>query len=258
MKATVNRRSVWALAGAAIVGAGILLVLPAHGQTDMGELAIILQTLAQMNSIMSQSEAPALTIAATSSQQQQLYQQQVVYPPSSIVNALAQATGMVSEIGSIQSVIGTPVNSATLPQSMTLENQLRGGNTGSMGSISGSYGAVYGALPASTSMTPHSRMAVDMSDAQAQASLKKAIELDAIANQEQLLAKQLMQGLTTSSPGSASLIAAQAAAWNLQATAYTQGGFAQLLRLDSANTAYDGQQTKKLIASQTPNQSGAM
>jgi hypothetical protein len=96
-----------------------------------------------------------------------------------------------------------------------------------------------------------------MSDAQAQAALKKAIALDAIANSEGQLAQQLMQGLTTSSPGSASLIAAQAAAWNLQAEAYTQGGFAQLLRLESADTAYTGQQTKKAIASQFPSMSGA-
>jgi hypothetical protein len=209
-----------------------------------------------MNTTESTTEAPALTAAAASSQAQQVYQQTVVYPPSSIVQALTQATKMVSEIGNITSLVNSPVNSATLPQSMALESQILGGNTSSMGSISSNYGKVYGALPASSSMTTHTRMAVDMTDAQAQASLKKAVALDAIANQELLLSKQLMQGLTTASPGSASLIAAQAAAWNLQAEAYTQGGYAQLLRLESANTAYDGQQTKKIVAMQM-NQLGA-
>jgi hypothetical protein len=209
-----------------------------------------------MEAIMA-TQATALTAAATSSTASQVQQQTVVYPPSGIVQALTQATRMVSTISRIQSLASQPFNSATLPQSIALESQILGGHTASVSSVSSSYSNLYGPLPASTSMTPHHRMALDMSDAQAQAALKKAIALDATANSEGQLAQQLMQGLTTASPGSAALIAAQAAAWNLQAEAYTQGGFAQLLRLESADTAYTGQVAKKAIASQYPSQIGA-
>jgi hypothetical protein len=99
-------------------------------------------------------------------------------------------------------------------------------------------------------------MVVDMSDAQAQAAMKKAVQLDGIANQEEQVSQQLMLQLATAAPGTASLISAQAAAWNLQAQGYTQGGFAQLLRLDSAGTAYSGYEMKHMSAShQNANQS---
>jgi hypothetical protein len=259
MKTSRIRRSMWSVGGAAgVLVAGILMGKPAHGESNLlEEIPLILTTLVQMNSLMSAQTAPALSAAATSSASQTTFQQTVVYPTASIVQALAQATRMLSTIQSIHNLVSQPLNSATLPQSIALESQLLGGNTAGIGSISSSYGSVYGTLPPSTAMTSHSLMAVDMTDAAAQASLKKAIEMDGVANQEDTLAQQLMQGLTSSSPGSASLIAAQAAAWNLQAQAYTQGAFAQLLRLQAAETAYSGQQTKKAVATQFPSMSGA-
>jgi hypothetical protein len=99
-------------------------------------------------------------------------------------------------------------------------------------------------------------MAVDMNDAQAQASFKKAIQLDALASREEQLSQQMMQQLSSTSPGSASMVAAQAAAWNLQAHAYSQEGLAQLLRVSSAETAYSGYQVKHASAThQSINQS---
>jgi len=143
----------------------------------------------------------------------------------------------------------------TLPQTIALEQQLLSANSGNVGSIQSNYTSVYGALPASTAIPADSRIAMDMTDAQAQAAMKKAIALDAIANREEQLSQQMMQQLSSSAPGSGSLISAQAAAWNLQANAYSQGAIAQLLRLESASTAYSGYQMKHMSAShQTANQ----
>jgi hypothetical protein len=161
----------------------------------------------------------------------------------------------MSVMTTAQNLFRTPVNSATLPQTIALEQQLLSANSGSVGSIQSNYTTVYGTLPASTAMPADSRIAMDMSDAQAQAAMKKAIALDAIANREEQLSQQMMQQLSSSAPGSGSLISAQAAAWNLQANAYSQGAIAQLLRLESASTAYSGYEMKHMSAShQTANQ----
>jgi hypothetical protein len=254
MKSVIARRVLLILGGLGVATIAVVLSPPAHAQMGLEE--VILAAITQVQDVMDSVTAPALQVSATISQQEQAYQQNVLYPSSSITNALGQSSNMMSSLGTTSSQFASPVNSATLPQSRALESQIDGGNTSAVGQIGGSYSSVYGPLPAASSMTPHSRMALDMSDAQAQAAMKKAVALDAIANQEQQLSQQLMKGLTSASPGSASLIAAQAAAWNLQAQAYTQGGFAQLLRLESADIAYSGQQVKKTVASQQ-GQSGA-
>jgi hypothetical protein len=183
------------------------------------------------------------------------FQQQTMYPTPAIQQALSFAKSLASVMTAAQNLFRTPVNSATLPQTIALEQQLLSANSGNVGSIQSNYTSVYGALPASTAIPADSRIAMDMTDAQAQAAMKKAIALDAIANREEQLSQQMMQQLSSSAPGSGSLISAQAAAWNLQANAYSQGAIAQLLRLESASTAYSGYQMKHMSAShQTANQ----
>jgi hypothetical protein len=183
------------------------------------------------------------------------FQQQTMYPTPAIQQALSFAKSLTSVMTAAQNLFRTPVNSATLPQTIALEQQLLSANSGNVGSIQSNYTSVYGALPASTAIPADSRIAMDMTDSQAQAAMKKAIALDAIANREEQLSQQMMQQLSSSAPGSGSLISAQAAAWNLQANAYSQGAIAQLLRLESASTAYSGYQMKHMSAShQTANQ----
>ena len=75
---------------------------------------------------------------------------------------------------------------------------------------------------------------MDIDDAAAQESQKKAVELDSLAEQEFSVSQQLLTQLSSSNPGNAPIISAQAAAWILQAHGYTQSGMAQLLRAQSA------------------------
>ncbi|MBV9340282.1 MAG: hypothetical protein JO159_05250 [Acidobacteria bacterium] len=74
---------------------------------------------------------------------------------------------------------------------------------------------------------------VDMSDAAAQAAMKRAIEIDALADLEIRAADQLNQSIQNAAPGSAPIIEAQADAWLIRAQAYTQSATADLMRLHS-------------------------
>jgi hypothetical protein len=80
---------------------------------------------------------------------------------------------------------------------------------------------------------------VDTTDAEAQAALKKAIAIDALADIELAAADQINQQIQGAAPGSAPILEVQAAAWNVRANAYTQSAMAELMRvraIDLANT----------------------
>jgi hypothetical protein len=72
--------------------------------------------------------------------------------------------------------------------------------------------------------------------------MKRAIEIDALADLELQAASQLNQSIQNAAPGSAPIIEAQADAWLIRANAYTQTATADLMRLrsiDLANTSAD-------------------
>jgi len=74
---------------------------------------------------------------------------------------------------------------------------------------------------------------IDMTDAAAQAPMKRAIEIDALAHLELQAASQLNQSIQAAAPGSAPIIEAEADAWLIRANAYTQSATADLMRLRS-------------------------
>jgi hypothetical protein len=83
-----------------------------------------------------------------------------------------------------------------------------------------------------------------MTDAEAQAALKKALQLDALADVELTAADQINQQIQNAAPGSASILEAQAAAWLVRANAYTQSAMAELIRVRSIDLANSGAQMK--------------
>jgi len=78
---------------------------------------------------------------------------------------------------------------------------------------------------------------VDMTDAAAQAAMKRAIEIDALADLELQAADQINQSVQTAAPGSAPIIEAQADAWLVRANAYTQAATADLIRVRAIDLA---------------------
>ena len=96
----------------------------------------------------------------------------------------------------------------------------------------------------STDAPPSVRDLVDMTDAEAQAAMKKALEIDALADLELQAAEQINQQLQTAAPGSASILDAQTSAWLVRANAYTQSAMAELVRVRSIELANSGAQVK--------------
>jgi hypothetical protein len=83
-----------------------------------------------------------------------------------------------------------------------------------------------------------------MSDAVAQAAMKRAIAFDAIADQELRAAERMLQELQSAAPGTASMIGAQAAAWLVRSQAYTQAALADSMRLRAIELANEGAELK--------------
>jgi hypothetical protein len=83
-----------------------------------------------------------------------------------------------------------------------------------------------------------------MSDAEAQAALKKAMILDAQADIELATASRIGSRVQSAAPGSAAILQVEAEAWVLRANAYTQSALAELARVRSIDLAGQGAQLK--------------
>jgi len=170
------------------------------------------------------------------------YQQTVVWPQNLISQAQSLVAVLEGAIRQIQSLSRISVSSATLPASQQLEQVLLSANPAAVAHTAGAYTALYGAVPAPASASPQVLNMVDMSDAAAQAAMKRAIEIDALADLEIQAANQLNQSIQNAAPGSAPIIEAQADAWLMRAQAYTQSATADLMRLHAialANSSAD-------------------
>jgi hypothetical protein len=181
-------------------------------------------------------------LAVDNSMQQ--YQQTVVWPQ----NLIAQAQNLVGVLQGnfrqIQNLSRIPVSSATLPASQQLEQVLLSRNPNGIAQTSGAYTALYGPVPAPTAASQQVLNMVDMTDAAAEAAMKRAIEIDALAELEIQAANQLNQSIQNAAPGSAPIIEAQADAWLIRAHAYTQSATADLMRLRSIDLANAGADIK--------------
>lgn len=176
------------------------------------------------------------------------FQQQVVYPVNAIKNARSLATQLTGQLSQVSQLYGLPINSANLPAPQKLEQMLFSHDPQAVSQIEQSYFAVYGSVIPPTDAPQTIRDLVDMSDAEAQAALKKAVELDALADAEIEAADQINQQIQSSAPGSAQILEVQASAWLVRANAYTQSGMAELIRVRSIDLANAGAELKLSVA----------
>lgn len=172
------------------------------------------------------------------------FEQQVIYPASAINNARGLASQMQVQLLQMSQLYRIPVNSATLAAPQQLERVLLSHNAHALGQVGQNYTAVYGAVMAPADAPQPLRDLVDMTDAEAQAAFKKAVELDAIADVEQAAADQINRQIQSAAPGSAPILDAQASAWLVRANAYTQSAMAELMRVRSVDLANSGAQLK--------------
>jgi len=113
-----------------------------------------------------------------------------------------------------------------------------------MPQITSNYSALYGNVMPPANAPQSVRNMVDMTDAEAQAAMKKAVEIDALANLELQAAEQINQQLQTAAPGSSTILEAETAAWLVRANAYTQSAMAELVRVRSIELANSSGQLK--------------
>ena len=172
------------------------------------------------------------------------FQQSVVWPQQLIAQAQALVGTLQGMFTQIESVMKVPVNSATLPAGQQLEQNLLSRDAQQIPNTGARYTVVYGQLPASTQASPQTLNLIDMADAVAQDAMKRAIEIDNLADLELQAADQINQSIQNAAPGSAPIIEAQADAWLVRANAYTLAATADLMRVRAASPADRGADLK--------------
>jgi len=223
----------------------ILAPFTARGQLGLDPCcAIISVGLNTISSLLTNVVAKPLSQIQQIQQQAANFQQQVIYPATAINNARGLASQLQGQLRQINQLYRLPINSATLPSPQQLEQALLSHNPQALGQVSQNYAAVYGTVMAPADAPQPIRDLVDMSDAEAQAALKKAVELDALADVELAAADQINQQIQNAAPGSAPILEAQASAWLVRANAYTQSAMAELIRVRSIDLANSGAQLK--------------
>lgn len=165
------------------------------------------------------------------------FKQTIVWPAALINQARSLVGGMQGIFTQMENVMRIPVNSATLPATQRFEQNLLSGDPNQISQTSSQYVSVYGGVPDATSASPPTRDIVDMTDAVAQTAMKRAIEIDALADLELQAADQINRSVETAAPGSAPIIEAQADAWLVRANAYTQAAMADLMRVRAMDLA---------------------
>lgn len=230
-----------------IVLLGLLALVPIGAGAQLGLdpcCAIISAGLQSISSLLSGVVAKPLASIQQIEQQAANFEQQIVYPATAITNARNLAGQIQGQLRQMTRVLRLPVASATLPTPQQLEQLVLSRNPQSVAQITERYSAVYGAVMSASDAPQQVRDVVDMTDAEAQAALKKAVELDALADIELAAADQINQQIQNAAPGSAPILEAQTAAWLVRANAYTQSAMAELVRVRSIDLANAGADLK--------------
>lgn len=173
------------------------------------------------------------------------FQRNVIYPEQAINRARALVGQIMGIYNSIRGIWATTVRSASLPNPRNLEDIILSRDPARIGSVGGSFATVYTPLPPATEAHAWQRDLIDSSDAVSQAAMKRAIAIDAIADQELAAAEQMMDALASTAPGTAEMIGAQAGAWLVRSHAYTQQAMAELMRLRAMELAGQGARMKE-------------
>jgi hypothetical protein len=225
----------------------VVLMLPSNARSQLGLdpcCAIISAGLSTISNLLSSVVAKPLGAIQQLEQQSANFEQQVVFPIAAINQARGLAGQFQGQFVQMRHIFQVPVASATLATPQQLERSLLSRNPGAVPQITNNYAVLYGTVMPSTDAPQQVRDLVDMTDAEALAAMKKAVEIDALADLELQAAEQMNQQLQTAAPGSATILEAQTSAWLVRANAYTQSAIAELVRVRSIELANSGAQVK--------------
>jgi hypothetical protein len=249
------RPTVWKAAALAAVA---LMLLPGRANGQFGiDIAAIMAALSKVESLMSTYVAAPLKTINQTQQTVAKYEQEVIYPIAAINQARNSVTQFENQFSQVTNLFKGNVSSATLPQSQNLESILLSRNAGSISTVSPQFQNVYGVVMAQNSASPQIRNMTDMTDAQAQDAMKRAIQIDALADAELAEADKMGQQISVAAPGSAPILEAEADVWVVRANAYTQSALAELMRtrgIDIANQS----KLSKLAATDSTSSNGVI
>ena len=238
-------RAGWICAAALFVG----FAVPPQAHAQFGaDIAVILAGLQKISTLLTSSVASPLKQIQAVEQDEQKFEQTVMYPVQAINQAKALSASFTAPMRNMQSLMNLNFASATMVAPQQLEREMLSGNPNNIGSFGSSYSEVYGTLPLTTAAPQNVRSTIDMTDAQAQDAMKKAIELDALATRELEVAQSLNQQIQAGAPGTASILEAEGSAWVLQGNAYTQSALAALLRVRTTELSNAGTDMKNSTA----------
>jgi hypothetical protein len=221
------------------------------------DLAAIVGTINAIGSAISAVIAPALrainsalgTLQGVLTAIQNFFQS-VVYPQ----DAINRARGLVGAIqglyAQIQVLSRMNVASATLSLPRQLEQILLSRSPLNIPVVTVNFQSLYQTVPIAGNASPQTRDMIDITDATAQAAMKRSLAIDAIADIEMQAADRINQELEQAAPGTAPMIEAEAAAWLVRANAYTQSALGDLMRVRAIALA-NGNAQLKINASQS-------
>ena len=225
----------------------VIAALPkkARGQLGLDPCcAIISAGLDTISGLLKDVVATPLKSIQQIGQQASDFERDVVWPTSAINQARNVAVQAEQQFVQMRQFTQVGLESATLPASQRLEQSLLSRNPAAVDQIAADFSALYGTVTPVTDAPPQVRDLVDMTDAEAQAAMKRAIEIDALADLQLQAAEQINHQLQTAAPGSATILDAQSAAWVVRSHAYTQSAMAELIRVRSIDLANEAARLK--------------
>src|SRR5579859_648509 len=255
-RATIIR--IWNVLNSKFVFAAMLIaavvLIPSKGISQFVDpcCAVITTGLNTISGLLRNVVAAPLRSIQQIQQQQANFEHEIIWPQNQINQAhsfVAQAQGQFRQMNQLYQI---PVASATLATPQRLEQTLLSANPQNVAQVGQQYANLYGAVMPPTDAPQPVRDVVDMSDAEAQAAMKKAMEIDALANLELEAAEKMNQQLQNAAPGSAPILEAESSAWLVRANAYTQSAMAEMVRVRSVELANTSVQMK-FAASHTAN-----
>jgi hypothetical protein len=196
------------------------MLLPGRANGQFGiDIAAIMAALSKVESLMSTYVAAPLKTINQAQQTVAKYEQEVIYPIAAINQARNSVTQFENQFSQVSNLFKGNVSSATLPQSQNLESILLSRNASSLSTVSPQFQNVYGVVMAQNAASLQIRNMTDMTDAQAQDAMKRAIQIDALADAELAEADKMGQQISAAAPGSAPILEAETDVWVVRANA---------------------------------------
>jgi hypothetical protein len=235
-----TRRQLLALTLAGVLAVALVSPPPAHGQAS---LVVAIQSV--LNVINGLINTALSSINSVRTAINNLYQQ-ATWPVALINQAKTLVTQMIGQYRALmQSIFSINLKSATLPNSIALENVMRNHQTGDLASLSTSFRNTYENVPTATAASPADRTMMDMDDALAMDNLKTLKESDSADDLALEAADNIEDQASQAAPGSAPFLTATAVAASIESQALTQKMLAAELRQEAARLAHENALRKR-------------